>query len=96
MQSKRSKSLVGVDLANGNFRPAAGSQLLDVVPRTEWMGTGKRDSKLDLGTGYELRSTGERGIRVVWTDAQPRIFRGAADIGCCELWYPPGMNIRIK
>ena len=84
------------DLANDNFRPAAGSQLLDVVPKADWMGDGTKHSTLDLGTGYELQETGGHGTKVVWTDARPRLFGDLADIGCCEYYLPPGMMLLLR
>lgn len=75
------------DLANGNYRPAAGSQLLDIVPTAAWMGDGgKNSTSRDLGTGYELQTAGTYGVNVVWTDSVPRLYGTAADIGAFERW----------
>ena len=85
------------DLENGDFRPATGSQLRDVVPAAAWMGDGSKHSKSrDLGTGYEIRPAGTYGVDVVWTDTMPRLYGSAADIGCMEYWVPRGITITIK
>ncbi len=85
------------DLANGNFRPATGSQLRDVVPAAAWMGDGGKNSRSrDLGTGYELKTAGTYGVDVVWTDAMPRLSGNAADIGCMEYWRPRGFIISFR
>ena len=74
------------DMANGNFRPARGSQLCDVVPKAAWMGDGSKKSVLDMGTGYEVASVGKYGVTVNRVNAVPRLYGGVADIGCCEYW----------
>ncbi len=85
------------DMTNGNFRPARGSQLRDIVPAAAWMGDGsRRSTSRDLGTGYEIRPAGTYGVDVVWTDAVPRLYGIAADIGCFEFWLPPGLVIGIE
>ena len=85
------------DLVNGNYRPAAGSQLLNAVPAAAWMGDGsKRSPSRDLGTWYELRTVGTYGVDVVWTDTVPRLHGTAADIGCFEYWMPPGLMLFVR
>ena len=85
------------DIANGNFRPAKGSQLLDGVPVADWMGDGSKNSKSrDLGTGYEIRTVGTFGVDVAWTDTVPRRYGDAADIGCSEYWSSSGLSIFVR
>jgi hypothetical protein len=85
------------DIANGNYRPAAGSQLRDIVPAAAWMGDGRKNSpSRDLGTGYEVQPAEAYGVNVVWTDTLPRLSGSAADIGAFERWIQPGLNIIFR
>ena len=85
------------DIANGNYRPAAGSQLCDIVPAAAWMGDWRKKSpSRDLGTGYGLLPAETYGVNVVWTDTLPRLSGSAADIGAFERWIQPGLNIIIR
>ena len=85
------------DIANGNYRPAAGSQLRDIVPSAAWMGDGRKNSpSRDLGTGYEVQPAEAYGVNVVWTDTLPRLSGSAADIGAFERWIQPGLNIIFR
>lgn len=85
------------DIANGNYRPAAGSQLRDIVPAAAWMGDGRKNSpSRDLGTGYGLLPAETYGVNVVWTDTLPRLSGSAADIGAFERWIQPGLKIIFR
>ena len=75
-----------VDLEHGDFRPAKGSQLRDVVPAAAWMGNGSKNSVLDMGSGFEVASVGRYGVTVNRVNAVPRLYGDAADIGCSEYW----------
>lgn len=85
------------DLANGNYRPAAGSQLRDIVPSAAWMGDGGKNSKSrDLGTGYEVQPAEAYGVNVVWTDTLPRLSGSAADIGAFEYPVKSGFSVFVR
>ena len=75
-----------IDLENGDFRPAKGSQLRDVVPAAAWMGNGSKNSVLDMGSGFEVASVGRYGVTVNRVNAVPRLYGDKADIGCSEYW----------
>lgn len=84
------------DVANGNFRPARGSQLCDVVPAAAWMGDGSKKSTLDMGAGYEVTSVGKYGVTVNRVNAVPRLYGSAADIGCCEYQGQSGFILVVR
>ena len=87
------------DIANGNFRPAKGSQLCDVVPvvpAAAWMGDGSKKSTLDMGSGFEVASVGMYGVTVNRVNAVPRLYGSAADIGCCEYQGQSGFILFVR
>lgn len=85
------------DIANGDIRPADGSQLCDRVPYSPWMGEDKRRSPTrDLGSGYEAVASGKYGVSIVRKDSNPRFSGSFADIGCCETFVPPGLMLHLR
>lgn len=84
------------DVANGNFRPARGSQLCDVVPAAAWMGDCSKKSTRDMGSGFEVASVGMYGVTVNRVNAVPRLYGSAADIGCCEYQGQSGFILFVR
>ena len=60
------------------------------------MGTGRRESEQDLGSGYVIGAVGKYGVSVSRNQSKPRRFGSASDIGCCEFWQPAGFIISFR
>lgn len=76
-----------VDAANGDFRPAKGSCLVDAGgPFEDWMGDGRSYSETrDLGDfGYTLEPVGTYGVKINHTNTNPRRSGKASDMGAAE------------
>lgn len=80
-----------------DFRLQPGSCLLDKGGAFEdWMGTGRRKSVHDMGAGYVIGTLGRYGVTVGRKQSNPRRCGKASDIGCCELWWAPGLVMSVK
>lgn len=87
-----------VDAANGDFRYAAGSPLLNCNCELQsWMGSGSRNGPQDLGDGtVTLTRSADYGVSVSFNNARPRVSQGRIDIGCFEFYVPKGFIIRFN
>ena len=80
-----------------DFRLQPDSCLLDKGGAFEhWMGTGRRKSVHDMGAGYVIGTLGRYGVTVGRRQSNPRRCGKASDIGCCELWWAPGLVMSVK
>jgi len=80
-----------------DFRLQPGSCLIDKGGAFEhWMGTGRRKSVHDMGAGYVIGTLGRYGVTVGRRQSNPRRCGKASDIGCCELWWAPGLVMSVK
>ena len=80
-----------------DFRLQPGSCLIDKGGAFEhWMGTGRRKSVHDMGAGYVIGTLGRYGVTVGRKQSNPRRCGKASDIGCCELWWAPGLVMSVK
>lgn len=80
-----------------DFRLQPGSCLLDKGGAFEdWMGMGRRKSVHDMGAGYVIGTLGRYGVTVGRKQSNPRRCGKASDIGCCELWWAPGLVMSVK
>ena len=80
-----------------DFRLQPGSCLIDKGGAFEdWMGTGRRKSVHDMGVGYVIGTLGRYGVTVGRRQSNPRRCGKASDIGCCELWWAPGLVMSVK
>ena len=87
------------DAAALDFRPAAGSCLIDRGGAFEdWMGNGNSTSiSRDMGDGhYALETVGKYGVKVVRSGTNPRRHGKASDMGCFEYWTPLGFLIYFR
>jgi hypothetical protein len=87
-----------VDAANGDFRYAAGSPLLNCNCELQsWMGSGSRNGPQDIGDGtVTLTRSADYGVSVSFNNARPRVSQGRIDIGCFEFYVPKGFIIRFN
>ena len=86
------------DAAALDFRPAAGSCLIDRGGAFEdWMGNGNSTSiSRDMGDGrYALETVGKYGVKVIRSGTNPRRYGKASDMGCFEYWTPPGIMVYV-
>ena len=82
---------------NLDFRLDKGSCLIDKGGEfADWMGTGRRSSAHDMGAGYVIGTIGKYGVTVSRNQSNPRRCGIASDIGCCELWWAPGLIMSVK
>jgi len=86
-----------VDAANHDYRMPKGGALCDKATKEDWMGTGRRRSRNDMGDGTwtEVKHA-DWGVRVVRNKSVPRIYGAASDMGCFEFYNAPGMMLLVK
>ena len=78
-----------VDAANGDFRLARNSPLVDKGGAAQaWMGQeGQKNGPMDLGDGtVTLTKSADYGVNVAFNNASPRLSNGLPDIGCFEFY----------
>ena len=87
-----------VDAGNGDFRLQASSPLVDAGGLAQdWMGSGRRSGPRDMGDGtYTIGTSGKYGVTISRNNANPRLYGGVPDIGCCEFYMPPGLMLFFR
>ena len=86
-----------VDADNLDFRLGQDSCLINKGGEfADWMGTGRRSPVKDLGASYVIDKVGKYGVSVSRSQATPRRYGSASDIGCCEFWVPAGFFLSIE
>lgn len=84
------------DSANGDYRLASGSQVIDIAPRQPWMGDGRRNGPQDLGSGCTVMKSGKHGVTIVRENASRRFSGNLVDAGCCEYFFAPGFSLIFR
>lgn len=85
-----------VDAEAKDYRQAEGSQALDMVPASPWMGTGRKNGPQDLGSGCEVVAVEDHGVTISRLNASRRLSGDCADAGCTELYRPLGMSVIVR
>ena len=85
-----------VDAEAKDYRMAQGSQALDMVPASAWMGTGRKKGPQDLGSGCEMVAVEDHGVTIRRLNASRRLSGDCADAGCTELYRPLGMSVLLR
>ena len=85
-----------VDAEAKDYRMAQGSQALDMVPASAWMGTGRKKGPQDLGSGCEMAAVGDYGVTISRLDASCRLSGELADAGCTEYQKKLGLMLLFR